>query len=464
MTATTAAPPWAPTCGTPATPARPTTGRRVAALAAMLGQPLDPWQSHVANVAGELDGDGLPAYRTVVLVVPRQQGKTWLTLPLMTERLMRAAPQAVGYGAQTGFDARNKLLDDHVPVLEESPLGPHLRVRRSAGNTAVMLGRSALRVLNTGRRAARGQSLDLVVFDEGFALTRDTYAGVSATTITRSHHQLWVVSNAGDEDAVVLAELVGLGRTFVGEGRRDTVALFEWAAPRDADRDDPAVWAAAMPAVAAGRVPLDTIASRHAEDTSPKRSVFAREYLNVWPTDLADRVIPADPWDACQDPEAAPHRGLVLAVEVTFDRDAAAVVAADDRGHLEVIDHRPGVDWVPDRVADLTARHGPSATVVDPGGPASPLIPSLQAAGVPVTADANLRTLTDACQMFRDHVIAATLAVRPSDALDAAVVGAARRTVGARWAFERAGRDATTLVAAALAHHRATTGPAVGAW
>jgi hypothetical protein len=306
--------------------------------------------------------------------------------------------------------------------------------------------------MNAGRRAGRGQSIDLPVFDEGFALSRDTYGAISATTITRPHHQLWIMSNAGDDESVLLAEMLALGRTFVDDGRRDGIALFEWAADRDDDDADPAVWARVHPAVAAGRVALDTLAARWAEDTSPAKRVFRREYLNIWPTDLADAVLPAAAWQACLDPDAAPTHPLVLCVETGFDVDAAAIVAADPTGALEVVDHRPGRGWVVARVAELVARHQPAAVIVDPKGPAGTLIDPLETAGVPVTP-ADFAAVIDASARLRDDCLARTLRVRPHPALDAVAVR--RRSVGDRWAIDRRGADHTAVMAAALAHHHA---------
>lgn len=425
---------------------------------AVLGMRLDPWQAHIADVAGELDDDGLPLYRTVVVHVPRQQGKSVLVLAELVERILRPRASVAGYLAQTGFDARNKLLDDWVPILEDGPLGPVMRVRRSAGNTAVVVGRSALRVLNTTRTAGRGQSLDLVVVDEAMAHgTRDVWAGVAATTITRPQHQMWAVSNAGTDDSLLLAELLGVGRQFVADDRRDTVACFDWHADPDDDPAELTTWARAMPAMAAGRVHPATIAARYAEDTSPLKQSFRREFLNVWASDIVDAVLPTAAWAACQDPDAAPVDPLTLAVEVAWLDAAAAVVAADPRGHVEVVDHRPGTAWLPARLAELVDRHRPVAVLGDPRSPLGAHLPAVRAAGTDVW-EVDLGGLYGAAVALREAVVARRLHIRPSDVLDAAAAGARRRIVGDRWVLDRRdGGDASPLVAAALAHHHATT-------
>ena len=70
-----------PRWATPRSADRETLGGEVGALARQLGQPLMPWQQLVADVGLELDPEsGLPAYREIVVTVPRQSGKTTLVL------------------------------------------------------------------------------------------------------------------------------------------------------------------------------------------------------------------------------------------------------------------------------------------------------------------------------------------------------------------------------------------------
>ena len=65
-----------------------------------LGQPFMPWQSLIADVGCEIDGDtGLPAYRRVIVTVPRQQGKTTLFL---SWQINRCTVAAVGASAAVG--------------------------------------------------------------------------------------------------------------------------------------------------------------------------------------------------------------------------------------------------------------------------------------------------------------------------------------------------------------------------
>jgi len=103
----------------------------MATCAELLGKPLMQWQRRVGDVALELDGNGLPAYHTVIVVVMRQQGKTELMLPLMTHRAAAdwGRPQRILYTAQTGSDARKKWEDIHVARLNKSVFDPMFTTR-----------------------------------------------------------------------------------------------------------------------------------------------------------------------------------------------------------------------------------------------------------------------------------------------------------------------------------------------
>src|SRR5262245_59567222 len=128
-----------PRWSTPRTPTRPTAGEAAAAVAAQMGQPLMPWQRHVVDVGLELLPDGRPAYREVIVTVPRQCGKSILLLAVMLQRALGwPPPQRILYSAQTGNDARKKLVEDWEPILNRHKSRLRIRrVLRGMGNEGV---------------------------------------------------------------------------------------------------------------------------------------------------------------------------------------------------------------------------------------------------------------------------------------------------------------------------------------
>jgi phage terminase large subunit-like protein len=146
-------------------------GRQAAAVAEALGLEPLPWQRQVLHVSLEHSRGNL-VYRDVTISVPRQAGKSTLVLVLILYRLLAAPCHAV-YGAQTRLAARQKLLDDWVPLIRRSPLSKLFGASRATGQEALLaLGGtgSRCRVISSDETAAHGQTASLGVLDESWSL------------------------------------------------------------------------------------------------------------------------------------------------------------------------------------------------------------------------------------------------------------------------------------------------------
>jgi hypothetical protein len=185
---------------------------------------------------------------------------------------------------------------------------------------------------------------------------------------------------------------------------------------------------------------------------------FARECLGCWPVPAGEGgQLPKAAWEACRDPQSTPGAGEMVAVDAALDRTHAVLVLAgrrevDDLPHLEVIDQRPGLEWVRQRCVGLRDKHG-CEFVVDPLGPAGSLIPDLEDSGL-VVHRPDGREWVAACAAFYDAVIEDRLRHRGQVQLDDAVSVAHRRDVGDgtwAWARRRSGGDIAALAAATAA-------------
>ena len=181
-------------------------------------------------------------------------------------------------------------------------------------------------------------------------------------------------------------------------------------------------------------------------------SEFRRAFMNQW-TKADDRVIPVAAWEAVQDISAIPSGKMVFALDAHPDRSFASIAVADSQGRGELVERRPGVDWLKDRVPQLAAKYD-APVVVDKGGPAGRLIDHLQSAGVEVVAY-GATEYGYACATFFDLVREGLLRIRPdpNGALDAAVAAAKRRPMVDSWAWARRddNNDISPLVALTLA-------------
>ena len=305
-----------------------------------------PWQRQVVDTALEVTDDGSLAFREVCLTVPRQQGKSTLLVSLMLWRALAwGKRQRIAYTAQTGMAARKKLLDDFAPIIVDSDLGKFVeKVYRLAGDPSIQFSNgSRIEALPSTATAGHGQTLSGGGFiDEAFADVDDRREQAMLPAMaTIPDAQLWVVSTAGTDESAYLIRKVQTGRDAAAAGQADRIAYFEWSAGDDLDPDDETTWESCIPAL--GRtVDLDVV--RHARATMPDGE-FRRAWLNQW-TKNDERVIPASVWDELQG-DAMPGDRVVFGVDINLDRSAATIVAADERGHIEVIDNREGVEWIP---------------------------------------------------------------------------------------------------------------------
>ena len=412
-----------------------------------------PWQQLVADVGSEYDrATGTPYYREVQVTVPRQAGKTTLVLTWKVQRCLGwGKPQWIAHTAQTGFDARKKLIDDEAPMLTASPLAKTIkRVTRAAGQEAISFTNgSRIDVLATSLQAGHGRTYHAGLIDEAFADTDDRREqALLPTMATHRDAQLLIVSTAGTEQSTYLRRKVEVGRQAVLEDADSGVAYFEWSAGDDDDPDDPRTWWNCHPALG---FTIDEAVIAHARRTMSDGE-FRRAFLNQWTTN-DERVIPAMAWDAVNGPNHAGSGTMTFGVDVNEDRSSAAIVAVSSDRVVEVVEHRPGTGWVAERVGEIDQRQGGSAVwAMDESGPVGSLVPELRR-HVATLVTVKGAELTKASASFYDSVADATVKVRRHPSLDAAVAGAARRVSGDAWAWSRkaGSTDSSPLLAATVA-------------
>lgn len=414
-----------------------------------------PWQQLVADVALEMNPDGTPVYRELNVLVPRQCGKTTLMLALELHRaLLWGTPQTIGYTAQTGWDARRKLIDDQVPLLEGSPLNASVkRIYRGAGMEAIhFVNGSRIDVMASNATAGHGRSINQGIIDEAFADQDDRReAALLPAMATKADAQLMIISTAGTQESLYLKRKVEQGRAMVAAGLETGVAYFEWSAHEDDDIDDQRTYFKTIPALG-HTIRLPVI--EHARSTMTEGE-FRRAYLCQW-TVLDEAAIPAKYVARVLDAATAPSGRLSFGIDVAMDRSHAAISVADETGRCELVEHREGVGWVVDRALALWRTHR-GHLVVDGYSPANSLVDRLEQGGLPVTRY-SLRDMTAACGIFYDAVLDDAIRIRPNASLEAAIESAKRKQIASGWLWSRTVEtaDLTPLFATTLAYHHAT--------
>lgn len=427
----------------------------------VLGQPLLPWQRWLMIHALELNPDGSYRFRVVVVLVARQNGKTWALVTLTLWRMYLDAARLV-LGAAQSLDIAREAWQASVDHARSVPdlAAEVAQVRYANGEQCLTLTNGArYRITAATRSAGRGLSVDQLNLDE-IREQRDwtAWAALSKTTMARPMAQTWGISNAGDDDSVVLNHL-----REVGLSERDpSVFLAEWSAPEGADLDDPKAWAQANPGLG-HTISAQAISTALATD---RPEVFRTEVLCQHVTSL-DEAISLGAWRDCTDPAGSLsglRRRVVACVDVAPDGEhvtlAVAAQADDGRVHVEVAGAWEGTTRARAELPDLLARIRPRVVAWYPSGPAGALASVLDG---PKATEVKGATVPLACQQFAD-LVASRRIVHPGDPLlDSHVAGAQRLHVGDGWRFVRRGvGHVDAAYAAAGAVHAALATPSVG--
>jgi phage terminase large subunit-like protein len=445
----------------------------VAKIAARMGKPFMPWQQYVSDVAYEIDpATGVLAYRELRLTVPRQSGKTTITLARRVHRCNVMGPRQVSsYTAQTGVDARKKFVDEQLPLLLATPFGKLFQPRLTNGHEALIWNNgSIMNLVATTEKSGHGGTVDDATIDEAFAQPDSRIEqSLRPAMITRSNAQLLCVSTMGWlEGSEWWHGKVDDGRDRIESGRSSKVAYFDWSAPDDADADDEETWWACMPALG-HTIPIDAI---RAERDSMSDSDFRRAYLNQRVSKSSkdeNLALPLDRWLDAADPASQIVGPMSLAIDMTPDRAWTCIGAfgfnADAEGHVEVIDHRPGSSWLVDRMASLSTKWGLYEVALDSAGPAASLVPDLEDSGFTVRL-LNTTDVTTACASMYDALIDGRVHHINQASLTAAVTSAKRRPIGDRWAYGRkaSASDISPIVAVTFARHVHEGGGDPGVW
>ncbi len=415
-------------------------------VASRLGRPLKPYQREMIATAGT-PGGTFYAHSTLVVLMPRQVGKTATTLALVLARMLVHGGYAAAYTAQTGQRAGEifkNSADGWISVLDANPdLAAAFRTSRAAGSETIRGAwnrGSMVRAFPPVPGRLRGSSLDLVILDEcqehSAETAQELMADIGPVFTTRPRRQMILAGTASGPSW--WADQVAAGRA----GDVGLVEVGTW--PADADPEDPGTWRRHHPGLRAG---LTDEAHLAAQCRALGAERFAREYGNVFATAAgAAEAIPDGLWRAAQesgDPPAAPD---AIGLDVAGDGSAAAVVAAardgDRRTVAGLVAAAPGTAWAVGRVAELHRRYPRAAVIADPGGPAGGLVAALRDARIDVQEFTGADRLAGHTYLIAE-LEAGRARILPHPLLEGARAAAVRRyTDGGGWVWSRRGSHA----------------------
>ncbi|QPE04124.1 terminase [Microbacterium schleiferi] len=462
----------------------------------MLSIVLLPWQKWLLIHALELNEDGTYRFKTVVLLVARQNGKSTLMQVLTLWRMfVDGAPLVIG--TAQSLDIAEEQWRGAVELAESVPeLAEYIEsVDRTNGKKALRLTTGErYKVAAASRRGGRGLSGDLVLLDE----LREhqnwlAWSAVTKTTMARPQSQVWAASNAGDLSSVVLRHLRSLAHRALGypdgtdgmvdlpplgeDAGEESLGLFEWSAAPGRSVWDRDGWAEANPSL--GHT-VDERSIAAAASTDPEW-VFRTEVMCQFVNMAGLGPFPAGSWSAALDTkEDRAARGVrrdesrpaCYGVDMSHGRDMVYVAIAfwdtEGRPRVEIAAQRSGPDWVLPWLTSSKRRIPPTHIAMQRrGAPVSSLWDSFLEAGLDPTAweGPNLAgwhgTFYDLIRsgVADDGVVKLTHGGQP--VLDIAATTADIRPLGDGWVIDRKGSpaDASPLMAAIAAVGLLMTNP-----
>lgn len=394
---------------------------------------LYPWQKWLLVHMLELLEDGSLRFRTVVVLIARQNGKSTLS-QVLALWFMIVWGWPLVMGTAQDLETAEEVWQGAVDLVEEDDELSKLlkRVRKVNGQKALELKTGQrYKVKAANRRAGRGFTGNLIMLDELREHQNwEAWGAITKTTMAQLEALILALSNAGDLTSVVLRYLRKMAHQAIGdpdginedttpegpslvdiqeleedgeefededlddfEQDEDTLGLFEWSAAPGCDKWDREGWAQANPSV--GWNPgftQRTIAS--ACRTDPEW-VFRTEVLCQWSDGTLEGPFPPGSWDKGKNevqilPDGTQHIadedrivGPVFAgLDQSHDRSRTYVAFAGHRAdgipQVEIVAVRPGSEWVKGWLMDDKRRSRIRAVAgQSKGAPISPLMEAL---------------------------------------------------------------------------------------
>lgn len=331
------------------------------------------WQRLAADVALERNPDGSFAYRTVVISVPRQSGKTTLLRAIAVQQMLAHARRELYYTAQTGKDARARWQQLVERIETDRVLRAKFEIRKSAGDSAIRHRRlrSKFGPFAPTAESLHGYTPHTVMIDEAFSQSelegQMLMGAIKPSQQTLRDPQLYLVSTKG-----TAASTWFHGWVDAAAKGEPGIALIDYGADDETDIYDPETWETFHPVAGEPLWPLVRNAIADDAATMP-RSEYERAYGNR-PTLTAGHIIPPDLWRPLES-DALVTAGDVTALsfEVSHDMTAATVLLSwvsksgkyDGKLEHRILRREAGTEWLADSVQELEAQLRPDVVCAD---------------------------------------------------------------------------------------------------
>ena len=437
-------------------------GQKAVKLATRAGVRPMPWQKQSLGRILSRRPDGSFTHPDVVLISPRQSGKSEILVWRLLFGLFVIGERQV-YSAQR-FVTSDSVFRRMKATIESRPslYRRLLKPPTSSSSRAVIELTSGASVQLGVRSGDLGRGLDavdLVIFDEAYNLREPEVSALAGSQLSSANNQMIYASTAPvfsqQPNCVVLSDMRKLGLE-----KQENLYFAEFRAPDGLPIDDPELWRLANPSYGLLAKPRD-IARLFAKAKTPDAlALFKADVLGLgeYPPDEDESgsVISAETWQALANPGAELVGPIAVAVDRSQDRKTWAIAAAsrttDGRLHVECAPYEglSSTADVVDKLVDIVCAWDPASVTIDSRSAAAVIQPGLLEAGIEPEMT-NTTQLVLAAGAWLDAVEAGTLSHSDQATLNDGAVSAVKRDLAGGFAWDKA-PGVTYLVAASLAH------------
>jgi hypothetical protein len=425
----------------------------------VLGTPLDPWEEVAVIRGGELLKSGKPRFRKLLIIVARQNGKTFLLDVLV--KFWLYVEERRGDILITSKN-RGKAKEFWSNIITTTRRHPELAAlyekhKEAAGEEFYRTTDGVIfRFAAPNGDAGRGDSNERVILDElRQHRNEECWASAYPSMAAMPFGQLVAITNQGDDRSVVLHGLRDQAHAFIKTGKGDPkLGILEWSAPDGADPLDVEALAQANPNLG-HRLDVEDLLS-DAEGAlaqgGDKLNEFLTERMCIRIRSFDGAINPAAWEDGFVEGDLS-HPGLhrVAAIDVSGDRRHVTLMAgariADGRirvaTRMEWVGDTAITDMRRDLSGELKGRFTDFGFI--PNGPTAAIRDDFKVRpGVWPPRGVRLHEIptgetADICMALAEQVEAGQIvhSSPDDDMLTSQVTGVVKKRSGAKWYFAR---------------------------
>lgn len=341
------------------------------------GIKLDEWQKwlliHLLERYPEDHEDPLKAgrlrLRQALVSLGRQNGKSFLAAALGVYGLLLHEPGATVVSLASSADQARIIYKRVLHIATQTALARYFKKATEYRGITTADGSGTYDVKAAKESAVQGIPISLCLVDECHIIPKGLYSSAVLGTTSYKDGIVIGITTAGDDNSETLKDLYATGAEAIAgtDPELERFGFFVWEAPEGLEVTDPEAIYAANPAVAAGRIPIESVIS----DLKAIPEHEARRYrLNQFVSGSKTSWLPIEYYHKAGGHGITDLTGSTLSVRVTSRWEYATIAAAKRNGEkieTEIVASliQPNENTLYAELIDLYRKFGAYAIVLD---------------------------------------------------------------------------------------------------